>query len=247
MLLGASPRGGSRAFFARGNDGKRWWIKTLNNRQHSRVVVTEHIVAMVGQLIGAPTCTVSIINIPEAFKAKVVGDLGIEPGFAHASLAVRDAEEIRGQDCLYFISKDDNRRRFTGLYALYDWCWGDDPQFLVCRSEDCTMYSHDHGWYLGPGGRWDERVLMRNIKMSHQWNSWVSRHLAEAIDPAEARRLVGCLRGIDGPRLTEVITVIPKSWAVTDQELGTLGYFLAERARDVATRLARLGGGSLIQ
>ncbi len=49
----------------------------------------------------------------------------LQPGIAHASVALGHAIECR--QYLSDRAKDDNTRRHVGVYALYDWCFGDDP------------------------------------------------------------------------------------------------------------------------
>ena len=63
--LKPSVDGGSGVFLARASDGRRWWVKPRNNLQGAKVIVTEFLVGSVGSLIGAPTCEVSIVRIPE--------------------------------------------------------------------------------------------------------------------------------------------------------------------------------------
>ena len=53
MALQQSKAGGSGAFLAAGNDGLRYWVKTLNNGQGERVPATEQIIGRVGSLIEA--------------------------------------------------------------------------------------------------------------------------------------------------------------------------------------------------
>ena len=144
MPLQPSAAGGSGTFLAQLSDRRRWWVKPQNNFQGPKVIVTEHIVARAGALIGAPVCEVAIAQIPD----EIVGwefraGAGLQAGFAHASLAVDDAHEARTLD---HRERDDNRRRQAGIFALYDWCWGGDDQWLYSESADRAVFSHDHGW-----------------------------------------------------------------------------------------------------
>jgi hypothetical protein len=56
MPLRASPAGASGSFLVVGEDGRRYWCKSLNNFQGPRVAVTEQIVGRLAGLIGAPAC-----------------------------------------------------------------------------------------------------------------------------------------------------------------------------------------------
>src|SRR5436189_5781084 len=61
--LRATLVGRSGAFLGLADDDRRYWIKTLNNLQGPRTVVTEQIIGHAGSLIGAATCDVRTIEI----------------------------------------------------------------------------------------------------------------------------------------------------------------------------------------
>lgn len=145
-----SARGGSGTFLAADGDGIQWWVKPLNNNQGPRVTVTETIVAMAGELIGAPVCESRIVYLPADIEGwEFRPGSYIEAGYAHASRGVVDAVEHRA---LQYRDRDDNARRHVGLFALHDWCWGGDDQWLYSEVADRETFSHDHGWYLPETG-----------------------------------------------------------------------------------------------
>jgi hypothetical protein len=74
--------------------------------------------------------------------------LRLAEGYGSASLEVGDVVEVRS---LQHRSEDDNARRHVGVYALYDWCWGADDQWLYQGGTRNTIFSHDHGSYLWGG------------------------------------------------------------------------------------------------
>jgi len=236
--LQPSSAGGSGAFLALTRDGERYWVKTLNNLQGQRVVITEQIVGRAGTLIDAPVCPVATLYIPKALAGwEFRPGRFLEAGFAHGSLALDTCIERRG---LEFRERDENAVRHVGYFALYDWCWGGDLQGLFDLSDDRAMYSHDHGWFLPPvGRRWTRQALLEKLDEP--------RELGEnggGLDLVEVQRVAARLETLTREDILRVITAIPRTWPVTDQELEAVGAFLEHRASGVARRLrTRFGGG----
>ena len=125
-----------------------------------------------------------------------------------------------------------------GVYALYDWCWGADDQWLHSEIEDRQVYSHDHGWYLPESGpAWNEATLTAHVGEAHR-AVWPS----DGVDDSELARLATRLRGVSRVELVELVRRIPASWPVGDTDLEALGWFLESRAPEVAARLETLRG-----
>lgn len=233
-----SPQGGSGTFLAADLEGTQWWIKPLNNNQGPRVTVTEAIVAMAGHLIGAPVCETRIVYLP----ADIAGwefrpGSYIEAGYAHASRGVADAVEHR---TLQYRDRDDNARRHVGLFALYDWCWGGDDQWLYSEAADRETYSHDHGWYLPETGpTWSSDTLRARVDEAHR-PAWS----AGGLDETAVAGVCTELRSLTKDAIRDALREIPASWPVDDEELEYAGWFLESRAGQVADRLESLGGGS---
>lgn len=236
LPLGSSPRGGSGTFLARASDRQRWWIKPLNNLQGPRVIVTESIIGRAGMLIDAPVCEVAVVRIPE----ELVGwefrpNAQLEAGLAHASLAVEDASEVSQ---LEYRERDDNRQRHAGVFALYDWCWGGDDQWLHCETDDRKLYSHDHGMYLPGGPAWDEASLSAHVDAPHP-----PAYASSGLDPEALADFADRLDTITRDDLVALMSAVPASWPVSDRELEAVGFFLERRASAVAARLRALKGG----
>lgn len=229
-----SAAGGSGTFLGLGSDGRRWWVKPSNNLQGGKVIVTESVVGQAGALLGAPVCEVAVVEIP----AEIAGwefrpGAGLEPGFAHGSLAVDNVQEARA---LEYRERDDNQRRHAGVLALYDWCWGGDDQWLYCETDDRKLYSHDHGWYLPEvGPSWSEATLTAHVDDPHPLAAPSSD-----LDQAELRDLVETLEAITRAELVAMLRTVPASWPASDAELEALGYFLERRAPAVAGRMRTL-------
>ena len=235
VALQSSPRGGSGTFLGADTKGRQWWVKPLNNLQGERVVVTEAIVGAVGQLIGAPVCEAAVVVLPEELRGwEFRPGSQLEPGLAHASRAVDSALEDRQ---LLYRDRDDNGQRHAGVFALYDWCWGGDDQWLYSESDDRKLFSHDHGYYLPEGPRWTERSLEDKVDEPRQL-----RYPIEGLDDSELAHLAARLRGLRANDLADALRTIPSGWPVTDTELETVGWFLDRRAGPVAHRLDGYSG-----
>lgn len=233
MVLGPSERGGSGSFPARGSDGERWYVKPQNNHQGGRVITTEYIVSAAGRLIGAPVCEVQPVVIPpELAGHRFPSGLTLEQGVASASRAIGDAVEDRG---LLHRDRDDNRRRHAGVFALYDWCWGGDPQWLYVEPQDGKLFSHDHGWYLPPEGpEWTEDALTAHVDIDRPLG-----HDTAGLDADELLRLADALDALGRDELVAALSGVPESWPGAE-DLESVGFFLERRAPHAACRMRDL-------
>ncbi len=173
------------------------------------------------------------MSIGEDFRDWQYTDGGnkLIPGIAHASSHVSGCFE--SQPPLNFRSEDDNAKRQAQIMAIYDWCWGDDVQWLVSQSEEHRYYSHDHGFYFPPGGQhWGVAELTTSVDVPHELTDTHAGFKREHLDDI-ANRLDNLTRA----DLVEAVAAIPTSWPATDDELESLGYFLERRASQVAARV----------
>ena len=216
-------------------DGTMWWVKLPNNPQDAMVPVNEQIVAGCGALIGAFTCEVAVIEVTDALSGDVHG-VRVEPGLAHGSRHVgRTSNERR----LAYRDRDDNARRHVGAYALHDWCWGGDSQWLYALGDGRKAYSHDHGHFFPNGPRWNaaaERVL------DHADVPHVLQAPPDGLDADEVSRMSGRLGAIGAEDLVAVLSGVPRQWPVSDRQLEIIGRFLERRAPQAARRLLGLAG-----
>jgi hypothetical protein len=234
-FIAPSEGGGSQAFPAVDEQMERWYVKAPNNPQGGRVVVTELIVSAAGQLIGAPVCEVELIEISAEFAGmKLPSGLTLQPGIGSASRAIPDVAQ---EGTLAHRQRDDNQRRHVGVFALYDWCWGGDGQWLYCASADKKIYSHDHGWYLPPeGANWDEGAMMAEVGTPRPLPA---PH--DELDPAECERIADALAAVSREDLCSILAGVPQQWGVPVTELEAVGYFLECRAPAVGARIRALG------
>jgi hypothetical protein len=233
--LGTSPGGGSGSFPCLASDGQKWFVKAPNQSQGGMVLVTEYIVGRLGRLIEAPTCRGEIIEVPSDLAGfEFQPGAKLAAGYGHGTLMISAAVEVRGTPGRRF--EDDNRQRHVGIFALYDWCWGSDEQWLHCTTDDWRIYSHDHGWYLPPSGpSWDAASLMTSVHVPHPLPAD-----AAGLDSETAADVASRLDALDRTAVRDVLMGVPLAWGVEDTDLEVLGWFLEERAPDVAARLRAL-------
>jgi hypothetical protein len=233
--LNQAGGGGSGAFPALASDGGRWWIKPLNNIQQSPMVpINEYVVGRIGMLITAPVCGVAIVEIPEEHAGwEFRPGARLEPGLASGSREVPDAHEERGN--LMHRASDDNRRRHVGIHALWDLCFGQDPQWLHQATDDERIFSHDHGHYFPNGPTWSEQNLVDHVGEAHPWQEDPA-----GLDPAAIDEVAASLETITAESLAAPLSSVPPEWPIEDEPLEALGWFLQERASGVAGRLRSL-------
>ncbi|MEU1733725.1 hypothetical protein [Streptosporangium sp. NPDC020145] len=219
-----------------GSDNRRYFVKALEGcPEHARgSLAVEYVVAQVGRLIGAPVCDSGLIRIPDDLAGWPMPFGKLQPGIAHACLALDRAIETRPQ--LTSRTQDDNRRRQVGVYALYDWCFGSDPQWLHDLSNDRSIYSHDHGLYLPPN---DGTVRRTYLELSVDEPNELPDP-PSGLDPGAIDEVSAALERIGRDALVKVVRGVPASWPVSDDDLEALGWFLERRAPTTAARLRAL-------
>lgn len=235
-----TPGGQSWAspFRAVADDGNDYFVKTLEScrRDWARgSIAVEYIVGKVGKLVGAPVCASTLIRIPEEFTGdEIRPGIPLVPGIAHASKALEHADEQRHH--LAYRNQDHNHVRHVGVYALYDWCYGDDAQWLYDLDDDRSIYSHDHGLYFPPNhGVIEDEILKLSADEPN-----VLPDAPEGLAPEAVEAVAKALETIDRDALVNILRAVPASWPVSDEALATLGWFLEYRAPAVAHRLRAL-------
>lgn len=237
-LRNAQPPAGTKPVLVLADDAQRYWIKAVNNPQHPSIPIVEQIVGRCGALIGAPACPVELIAIPEELAGHpLYPGVALEAGIAHGSLDVMSSHVTWS---LEHAERDENRSRYLGLIALYDWCWGDDPQWLVQTGTrenptemfDHEYYSHDHGDYLFSRTGWTRDSIGESIDEPRILP--VLLPLSTLVGFSE---LADRIAAVTHEQLVAVLSAIPATWPVSDAQLELIGFFLERRRDAVATRV----------
>lgn len=227
--------GASQPFRVKATDGGVYWLKPCDNPQEKRVPVTEQVVARCGRLIGAPVCNVELIRIPAEFDGhRLSAERCIKTGIPHASADVPSALFERAGTPTH-RDRDENAARHAVLFALHDWCWGSDLQWLHDPKSDMMTFSHDHGNYLPGGPRWSRDSLLAEVCQDHVMGAPL-----DGLDPEAFRKAANAVEAVSRDQLLSVLRLIPMEWPITDSDLEGVGYFLEFRRGPVAARLRGL-------
>jgi len=229
--------GGSQPFQVMASDGQLYWLKSPDNPQGPRVPVTEQVIARCGLLIGAPVCKMALVRIPPELNGhRLATGRQLCAGIAHGSTDLATAIYGRAAGPEH-RDKDNNAERHAYIFALYDWCWGSDCQWLYDSATDMMTYSHDHGHYLPGGPNWSRDTLCSSVDEEHELTTPFGGLNPQTL--LQAAEKIQSVRQLD---LVSVIGLIPASWPITDQDLEVLGFFLDRRREPVAARLRRMAG-----
>jgi hypothetical protein len=176
------------------------------------VPLNEYVLSKAGQLIEAPVCSVSLVRIPPEWAGEEIRDgYALVPGIASGSA---DVDGVVDKKELLYRGEDDNAARHAGVYALYDWCWGSDDQWLYCADSDNAVHSHDHGHYLPSGPNWTVASLDASVDQDHT-------HPAspEGVSSAALDGFADSLEAVTRAQLGSSLNTVPPSWPVTYEEL----------------------------
>lgn len=150
---------GSEAMLCLASDGRQYWVKAPDSPQGPRALVAEVIAYGVGRLIGAPVPGNVLVEIPESLSWRYASGRFMRPGVGHGSLNVPDV--VVSNEWETYSMRDDNRRRQAFILAIWDLCMGVDPQWLHQVSDDYSIWSFDHGFWLAGEADWDLASLKR--------------------------------------------------------------------------------------
>lgn len=239
ILTPLPPGTFSGPFRATASDNRDYFVKALQMCPpgHEASLAVEQVVAQAGKLIGAPVCETSLIRIPAVLAGWTpqAGGAALQEGLAHASLAIEHADFRRPP--IDSRLSDDNARRHVGVYALCDWCFSSDEQWLYDLDDDQALYSHDHGLYFPPAGSgyWTRADLVAHADKPHEWSD-----PRKDLSAAACQEVAATLEGISRDSIIQLLRSIPASWPVSDEDLEALGWFLEYRAPAVASRVRAL-------
>lgn len=221
---------GSGTFLAQCTDG-RYWVKAPNNPQGNHTLAAEVVVHGVGRLIGAPVCDNALVELPAGIDFSYAPGRRLPAGIGHGSRDV--SPSVVSESWTTYVHRDDNRRRQARLGALWDLCMGGDPQWLHNEARDYTIWSFDHGFWLGGGdGDWTPETLTKIGVRPWQYDIELA-----LTDAGELRAVATVLGSITAAALREVTGQVPVEWGIPSDHLDRLADILSVRADAVAARL----------
>jgi hypothetical protein len=226
----------SRAFKVGCDDNREYWIKTLQGVEPGQrpSLALEQVLGRVGMMLGISVVPPHLVRIPVGMAFPDLGNgRQVEPGIAHATLSFSSVVEKKTQPD--HRSDDDNRRRHAGIFALVDLARGSDLQYLYDSSAENSILSHDHGLYACQTGQLDVGAMIAAVDQPA-----LSCGDPAGLDGPELERLAVALETVAASDIIAILNLIPSDWPVSDEQLGTLGWFLCERAGRAAANLRDL-------
>jgi hypothetical protein len=235
LAMLASSAGGSGSFLVEADDGNRYWCKSVNNLQGPKVPVTEQIVGRLGGMLDIATCRVETVLIPPDLAGwEFRPGAALAEGWVHGSAAEEPVTETHNLD---HRAHDDNARRHAGYFALWDWLFGSDPQWLIKQPADWMYFSHDHGHYLPGSPDWSIAQLTTEQDTPHPLSSDPS-----GLDAVAVGEFADGLEALTRPELAAALSRLPLDWPVTEDELEAVVDFADRRRLPTAGRLRTLLG-----
>lgn len=233
MALLQSSAGGSGSFLVEADNGHRYWCKSVDNLQGPLVPVSEQIVGRFAALLSIATCRVELVYIPvELAGWEFRAGAYLAEGWMHGSAAEDPVTESRSLDRRVH---DDNARRHAGYFALYDWLFGNDPQWLVKQTADWMYYSHDHGHYFPNCHHWTIASLAANRDTPNPLQSD-----AAGLDSTSLNDMADGLEALSRSELVNALADLPPDWPVSDADLEAIVDFADHRRGGAASRLRAL-------
>lgn len=223
----------SHAFKVGADDGNEYWIKTLEGVEphHRPSLALEQVISRFGVLLGIAVVQPYLVRIPDGMKLPTMSNgRDAQPGLAHASRAYEACVERKAPP--ERRSEDDNRRRHAGIFALLDLARGADLQYLYDANADGAIISHDHGLYVCHTGTMDVAAMIATVA-----DPGIRGGDATGLDAAEIERVADRLDACTANELVSIVNLVPPEWPVTDEQVGTLAWFLHSRAKPVALRV----------
>ncbi|MBF4568522.1 hypothetical protein ITJ57_07030 [Plantibacter sp. VKM Ac-2880] len=193
-------------------------------------MAAEVIVHGLGVLIGAPVRQIALIDVPRDMRWRFTPQHSLEGGVAHGSLNLESV--IESDDWSTYSSSDNNRERQAHILALWDLCMGGDPQWLHDVTADYTIWSFDHGFWLGGEGDWDLASLSR--RATDPWQYDLDAGVASA---SGLRSAASGVLSLDRAAVHRIVESIPVEWQIPSDELSQVADILYLRVEGVANRL----------
>lgn len=198
------------------------------------MLVNEVIVGELGRRLDAPVRERVLVAVPAELTSwsDFPTVASSEPLIAHGSLHLANAVDA---DELRHTKRGANAARQAAIVGMWDFCVGEDPQWLYETSDADAIWSYDHGlWFTTGEGDWDECVLRRLVD--------VTATLADAprtLDRTRLRSMADSIEDLGPPELLSVVSAVPVEWGTDDRNLEAMAWFLFRRRSAVADRLRR--------
>lgn len=152
----------SRAFVVKGEDGKKYAVKGMQDRTGAgafdirRPLCNDQIVGRLGRKIGVPVPDVVFIELTKEFIDANPPINYMYPGVCHGQLLMENCSNKEGVKHADVV---DNRQRFAAIAVLYGWIPAGDRQLIYEKTPPYLVYSVDHGHFFPGGPDWTAATL----------------------------------------------------------------------------------------
>lgn len=207
------------------NDQNPYWLKWPGNPHNNHSLASELVVALLGALLQISVRPGGLVYLPpDLIDGQVVNGCRIQGGTCFGSLRLASAEEATDA---WRTARDDNKRRYAGIAALWDLCLGDDLQVLHDVTDDSTVWSFDHGlWFCNTEADWDADSLRSMADCS--WDPFVTDG---RLDAGELMCLADRLESLSADQVADAVCNVPVEWQVPESDLRALAGFIWSRRR----------------
>lgn len=213
-----------------GSDERVYYLK---GAQLGRMLVSEQVVARIGQALGAPVPEVRILDLPRDLVHYDLNMRGFTPGLAHGSLKIDDCANEAGR---LHTHTPENRSRYLLLGVLFGLTVAHDAQFILRDAPPRLVYSVDHGLFLPERGVWRAHDLEHpdlptparlDVSIAHACN----------FSPAEIRIACEALASLRPEDIAAAVAAPPDSWGILPAERVALAWYLGRRRDRLLTAL----------
>lgn len=202
------------------DDGHEYFVKSENA---GRVIVNDHVVAHLGQKLGAPVGEPQIIYVPQELKDSEPKMQHVVAGLAHGTRVIPNCVDHR---IVHFTWLTENKTRFALLAVLYGWCQAGDRQWLYNTFDPQLVHSVDHGHFFPGGPEWSVDTL--NGAGDPELDVIIVNDCG--LTEGEQRAALDTLQNnIGEDDVVAAVAACPDEWAFTRDERVALSSFLIQR------------------
>jgi hypothetical protein len=205
------------------DDGKVRVVKCRRNDQEmGRILISDHIVAHLGQALGAPTGEPRLVDVPAELVAAEPQIAHFVPSVGHGTLFVDGCTD---RQWLSHMSVPENRPRFARLATLYGWAVASDHQLIYMNSPPHLVFSVDHGHFFPGSTNWNAAQL------DAAPNATLDGNIVQGcqLTPDEIREAGNMLLAIRLLEIADAVASPLEAWGVTAAERFALLTFLVRR------------------
>lgn len=209
------------------DDGNDYVVK---GRQNGRMLVNDHVIAVLGAMFDVPVGTVRLVDIPDELIQLEPDLQHMPPGISHGCQLITKCSE---RAWIEHVDVGDNRTRFARLAILYGWVDAYDHQLIYSQEKPYPVYSVDHGHFFAGGPNWTVGSL-KSAKPAVPYDALVrgcnltNEELQQAAEPLE---------DIGDENVTAAVAAACEDWWSSIGDRVVLAEYLARRKSELCSSL----------